>query len=112
MTTETTQVETESANEAVRDDVKHILVQTRDAVRNIEADVDELNANMVKLILALPGRDEVAALADDLGAEANKLFTTFDESFERLRREIAAAGIDDDGCEDDDDDEPAFRFEA
>jgi hypothetical protein len=59
---------------APREDLEDILDQARDAVQEIEAGVDEVNGVMIELIMLaadLPNSDDVRALADKLGAEAN-----------------------------------------
>jgi hypothetical protein len=78
---------------ARREDLQDILDQARDAVQQIEVGVDEINGVMVDLIILaadLPNSDDVRALADNLGAEANELFEALDRHFAELRREVAA----------------------
>jgi hypothetical protein len=93
-----------------RDEVKRILNEARDAIREIEIGVGELNSRIVELLLLadIPDRDErdeVEQLANDVGVEVNTLFEELDRRFEMLRKEIAATiGGDDKHHNDDDSD--------
>jgi hypothetical protein len=91
-----------------RDEVKRILNEARDAIREIEIGVDELNSLIVELLLLadIPDRDErdeVEQPANDVGVEANTLFEELDRRFEMLRKEIAATIGGDDKDDNDDD---------
>src|SRR4051812_45648106 len=82
-----------------RDEAKRILNEAREAISAIEVGVDDLVSLMVELLWPKNNLSEdVQALVNDLGGEANRLFGDLDKHFERLRREIAA----DDGDEDND----------
>jgi hypothetical protein len=89
----------------VRDEVKRILSEARNAIRNIEVEVDDLNSLMFELLWPNNLSEEAQALANDLGVEANRLFGDLNKHFERLRREIAADDVDDGGGEADEADE-------
>ena len=81
----------------VRDEAKRILSEARDAIREIESEIDRINQLMVELLLSGGLSEEGEMLADSLGGEANALFAALDRRFEELRREIVAATGDDDG---------------
>jgi hypothetical protein len=86
------------------DEIKRILKEARDAIGEIEAQVDDLNSLMFELLWSHKLSEEAQALANDFGGEANRLWGDLKKHFEGLRREIAADDVDeDDGGEADDD---------
>jgi hypothetical protein len=79
-----------------RDEARRILNETRDAISEVEAGVDQINELMVELLCSGSLSEQGKKLADDLGAEANALFAGLELQAEALRNEVAAATGDDD----------------
>jgi hypothetical protein len=82
----------------VHDDVKRILDETEDTLKEIEIQGDRINDLMVELLFSGSLSEQGKKLADDLGTEANTLFAGLELQVEALRKELAAS--DDDGEDD------------
>ena len=83
---------------AVGQEAEDILSRAEQAIEAIEGGVDNLNSSMVELLLLAKydlqddqAKAEVEVAANDLGAEANEMFSALSSHFGELRKWAAAA---------------------